>query len=78
MRRHIERTVVMSLGFLLGAAVAMSIAPGDVVLWVVTGIVLGLFARAFLDQSFGGEVFWPFAVPHRKSRTGPKHTTPHR
>jgi hypothetical protein len=74
MRRHIEHTVVMTLGFLLGAAIAMLIAPGDVLLWVVAGVVLGIFARGFLEQSFGGEVFWPFAAPHRRNHAGTKHT----
>lgn len=70
---HIEHTVVMVLGFLLGAALAMCVAPGDVFLILVTGVVLGFFARGFLDQNLGGELLWPFARPGRKH--GRSHRT---
>ncbi len=76
---------VMSLlfGFLLGAALAISIAPGDVLLWLATGIVLGVFSHAFFQRSFGGEFSWRSPAhsggnadkrsPHERVTT-PRHT----
>ena len=75
-RYYIERAIVAALGFLVGAALAMAIVPGDVLALIGTGIVLGFSARALFDQDFGGGWFWPF------SRTGwhegPGSTTTHR
>ena len=68
--RRFEHAVVMGLGFLLGAVLAMCIAPGDILLVVAAGIVLGFFANEFLDQELGGGLFWPFA------RTGGKKHGP--
>lgn len=75
---HIEHTVVMVLGFLVGATLAMCIAPGDVFLVLVTGAVLGFFARGFLDQNLGGELLWPFAGAGRKRRGHGNRTVTHR
>ena len=38
---------------------------------VAAGIVLGFFAREFLDQSLGGDLFWPFAKTSGKKSVGP-------
>ena len=54
---HVEHAFVMLVGFLVGVALAMCIAPGDIVLVLMAGIVLGFFARGFLDQNLGGEFF---------------------
>ncbi len=74
--RRVEHAAVMGLGFLAGVVLAMCIAPGDVFLWVVMGVVLGLFSRAFLAERFAGEIFWPFAAHSRtkkhQRRSGPK------
>ena len=51
---HVEHAFVMLVGFLVGVALAMCIAPGDIVLVLMAGIVLGFFARGFLDQNLGG------------------------
>jgi hypothetical protein len=70
-RRHVEHTGVLVVGFLVGAALAMCIAPGDISLWVVTGVVLALFSRAFFASNFGEQSIWPFADSwpfHRKKR----------
>ncbi len=64
-RHSIERSATMALGFLAGVMLAMCVAPGDVTLWIATGVVLGLFTRAFLASSYGGEVPWPFAESWR-------------
>ena len=69
---RVEHLVVTVLGFLVGAALAICVAPGDILLILVTGIILGFFARAFLDQNLGGELFWPFA------RSGDKKHEPGR
>lgn len=58
---RIEHAVVLVLGFLVGAALAVCVAPGDIMLAVVAGIVLGFFAHEFLDQTLGGKLLWPFA-----------------
>ena len=68
---HIERTSVLGLGF-VGAALAMCIAPGDIFLWVATGIVLGLFSRAVFINSFGGESL-PQEKRHRPTLTVTHH-----
>lgn len=75
---HVEHTVVMVLGFLVGAILAMCIAPGDVLLVLVTGAVLGFFARGFLDQNLGGDLLWPFFGSGGKKRTGTHRTMSHR
>ena len=60
-RYRIERTVVSLLGFLAGAALAMCVVPGDMLLWVAAGITLALFSHAFFIRDFGGELLWPLA-----------------
>ena len=72
---RIERTAVLALGFVGGAVLAMCIAPGDVFLWVATGVVLGLFSRAFFVNSYGEASLWPIAHAghsHRDKRHRPK------
>jgi hypothetical protein len=77
---QVEHTGVLVVGFLAGAALAMCIAPGDIFLWVVTGIVLGLFSRAFFASNFGGQSVWPFVDSwrsYRRKRHRSKVTAPH-
>jgi hypothetical protein len=64
--------------FLVGVALAMCIAPGDIVLVLMAGIVLGFFARGFLDQNLGGEFFWPFARSGGKKHMGSDQTASQR
>jgi hypothetical protein len=75
---HVEHTVVMVLGFLVGAALAMCIAPGDILLVLATGVVLGFFVRGFLDQNLGGELFWPFVGSGGKKHVGSDRTVSRR
>ena len=75
---RIEHIVVMMLGFLVGAVLAISVVPGDILLVVVAGIVLGYFAHAFLDQNLGGELFWPFAKASGKKSGGSERAVSHR
>jgi hypothetical protein len=63
---QIEQAVVLVIGFFLGAALAMCIAPGDILLWAAAGITLSIFCRAFLIGDLGGDFLWPFA-PARKA-----------
>ena len=74
---YLERVFVMGLGFGVGAALAMSIVPGDIVLWLATGVCLGLFSHMFFAKNFGGDLFWPFAGrhPHRKHHATRPRTT---
>ena len=62
---YVEQVVVMTLGFIVGAALAMSIVPGDILLWVATGVFLGLFSHMFFTKNFGGDLLWPFTGHHR-------------
>jgi len=65
MKRHqVEQGFVLGIGFLLGVALAVCIAPGDVFLWVLMGVVLGLFCREHFVRDWGGEMFGWFAHPH--------------
>jgi hypothetical protein len=59
MRRYrIERATVLALGFLVGASLAICIAPGDVLLWIVAGAFLSLFCHEQFVRSCSGELFW--------------------
>ncbi len=65
MRRYrIERATVLALGFLAGAGLAVCIAPGDVVLWIVAGAFLSLFCHEQCVRNYGGELLWWH--PHRR------------
>ena len=55
--------------FLLGAGLAVCIAPGDIALWAAAGLVLSIFCRAFLIGDLGGISSGP--SPMRK-KTHPK------
>jgi hypothetical protein len=57
-RYRIERAVVLTLGFLVGAGLAVCIAPGDVLLWVAAGVFLSLFCHEQFSRSYGGELLW--------------------
>jgi hypothetical protein len=62
-RYYIAHLTITALGFLMGAMLAMMIAPGDTLVLIGTGIVFGFFARKLFDQDFGGDWFWPFGQP---------------
>jgi hypothetical protein len=74
-RHNIGHVAVAALGFLLGAMFAMSIAPGDALLLIGTGIVFGFSARALFDQHSGGDWFWSFARSTGRKTLGgkPRH-----
>ena len=63
-RYRIERATVLALGFLVGAALAICIAPGDVLLWIVAGAFLSFFCHEQFVKSWGGELLWWH--PHRR------------
>ena len=77
-RYYIGHVTIAVLGFLMGAVFAMSIAPGDTLLLIGTGIVLGFFARALFDQNFGSDWFWHFGRPIGRKTLTAKPTTGHR
>jgi hypothetical protein len=58
---RVERAVVEAVGFLLGAALAVCIAPGDVLLWVLAGLVLAVFCREHFVRNCGDDFVWWFA-----------------
>ncbi len=77
-KRYTEQVVVAALGVLVGAVIAVSIAPGDTLLVIGTGIVFGVSARALFDHNFGGDWFWPFGKPAGRKTLAAKPTTGHR
>ncbi len=67
MRRYqIERSVVLAFGFLLGALLAMCIAPGDILLWFVAGLFLSIFCHEQFVTSYSGELFWRHPRRHHR------------
>ena len=85
-----RETGIMAAGCCVGALLAMVIAPGDVFLWVATGIVLGLFSRFFFEEKSGRAAHWPLtggsrthavrigrAVRHNTLRRYPRRPTDH-
>ena len=77
-RYYIGHVTIAVLGFLMGAVFAMIIAPGDTLLLIGTGIVLGFSARALFDQNFGSDWFWPFGRPAGRKTLTAKPTIGHR
>jgi hypothetical protein len=77
-RHYIGHVAIAALGFLLGAVFAMSIAPGDALLLIGTGIVFGFSARALFDQDFGRDWLWPFGRPAGRKTLGAKPSIGHR
>jgi hypothetical protein len=77
-RHRIERAVFTALGFLAGSALAICIAPGDILMWVVAGVVLSIFSHAFFTRGLGGELLWPSIGPrHSPKKTDkPRPTAP--
>jgi len=57
--RCAEHTVVMEIGSLLAVGVGVRTAPREVLLRLAVGVLLGVFARVFLDQRLGGELYRP-------------------
>ncbi len=68
-RYRIEQAFVSTAAFVLGAALAMCIAPGDIVLWLLAGVLLAVFCREHFVRNCAGEIFW---WPHPR-RTRPPH-----
>ncbi len=66
-RHRVEQGVVTILGFFVGAALAICITPGDMLLWILAGIALAVFARAFFLRDLAGELIWPW-YGHREPR----------
>lgn len=66
-RYRIERALVLTIGFVLGVGLAVCIAPGDVLLWVLAGAFLGLFCHEQFINEFRGELFWRRS--HRRHST---------
>ena len=74
-RHRIEQAVVSVLGFFVGTLLAVCITPGDVLLWIMAGIVLAIFSRAFFICDFGGELF-QIRQPHDKKAAEQKPVVP--
>ena len=74
-RHRIEQAVVSVLGFFVGTILAFCIMPSDFLLWVLAGIVLAIFSRAFFICDFGGELFQT-RQPHDKKADKQKSVVP--
>lgn len=61
-RDWLRHALVTFVGFCLGVLLAMCVAPGDRLLWVVVGIVLGIYGLSFFDRVLGGQ--FPWHRPH--------------
>ena len=70
-RFRVEQALVSAFGVLLGLALAMLIAPGDVGLWIVIAILLAVFCRAFFIRGLYGELLWPIPHHHAKKAAPP-------
>jgi hypothetical protein len=71
MRRYrVEQAAVLMIGFLVGAGLANSVAPGDVPLSIVAGAFLCFFLHQQFVRSWGGELLWWRPHPRRHL---PKH-----
>lgn len=57
-RYRIEQAAVLVFGFLLGVALAIIVAPGNVFLWIVAGVFLSFFCHQQFVRSWGGELLW--------------------
>ncbi len=65
-RYRIEQVVVLTFAFLLGASLAICIAPRDRLLWVLAGIVLGFFCWEHFVREWAGDFFgWIPRHDHR-------------
>lgn len=70
----IRQTGVMAAGCCIGASLAVAIAPGDIFLWVATGIVLGLFSHYFFAEQSGRAARWPFTGGFRTHAVDIRHS----
>ena len=77
-RHYIGRVTATALGFLMGALLAIVIAPGDTLLIVGTGVVFGFFARALFNQGFLGYSLWVCGKPAGRKAPAAKPGTGHR
>jgi hypothetical protein len=68
-RYYIRHVTIAALGVLMGAAIALLLAPGDTLVLIAMGIVFGYSAHAVFNQDFGDNWSWPFADrPARRLR----------
>lgn len=63
---YVEHGLVTLLGFLLGAAISHVIAPGNLLLMILAGIVFAAFVQAFVAVAYGTEWFYPVHRPSHK------------
>jgi|GEM_PF-3898119 len=56
MRIDITQALILVLGFFTGVALAMLLTPGDVWMWIATGVVLGWFCHLFFSAISGGSI----------------------
>jgi hypothetical protein len=71
-RYYIGHATITALGVLMGAVLAMIIAPSDALVLLGMGIVFGFCARTLFDKNFGGEWSWPLG---RTAGRNARHAT---
>jgi hypothetical protein len=82
-RYRIEQAVVLVAGFLLGAGVALCLAPGHVLLAGLAGVLASVYCREYFVRNCRGELFgWSHARHdrwrHRRARKPPVDSQAHR
>lgn len=71
LKYRFESAFVTICAFLVGAMLAMCVAPGDILLTIVAGLALTLFAHAFFVRELGGDLIWPWTRPRNNLFVSP-------
>jgi hypothetical protein len=72
-RFRIEQAVVLVAGFLLGAAVALCLSPGNLLLGGLVGVLVSVYCREYFVRNCRGEIFgWSHARRRHLRRHGPR------
>jgi hypothetical protein len=72
-RYRIEQAVVLVTGFLLGAAIALYLEPGQVLVGGLAGVLVSVYCREYFVRNCRGEILgWSHARHHRLRHRGPR------
>jgi hypothetical protein len=71
-RYRVEQAVVLVAGFLLGAAIALCLEPGHVLLGGLVGILVSVYCREYFVRNCRGEILgWSHSPHHHLPHRGP-------
>jgi hypothetical protein len=72
-RYRIEQAAVLVTGFLLGMAVTLCLAPGNILLGGLVGVLVSVYCREYFVRNCRGEIFgWSHVRHHHLRRHGPR------